>query len=78
MDLSMPAGTPAPSHPRVPLAFEDQDAWGICGWWACRCTTSARRRLVTADITRHTPGRTTRLLITQAGVTGSIRPAVTR
>lgn len=51
MDLSMPAGTPAP----------------------------APRRLIAAGIIRRASGRTTRVTITAAGATGSIRPkAVTR
>lgn len=39
---------------------------------------TARRRLIAAGIIRRNGGRTTRLTITPAGVTGSIRPAVTR
>jgi len=50
MDLSMPAGTPAPTP----------------------------RRLIAAGVIRRTSGRTTRITITPAGITGSIRPAVTR
>lgn len=36
------------------------------------------RRLIAAGLIRRTGGRTTRVTITQAGATGSIRPAVTR
>jgi hypothetical protein len=36
MDLSMPAGTPAPPH--AP-AFEDMDG---CGSWTCRCLAKLR------------------------------------
>lgn len=36
------------------------------------------RRLIAAGIIRRRDGRTTRVTITPAGVTGSIRPAVTR
>ncbi|MGW5335041.1 hypothetical protein [Streptomyces bauhiniae] len=36
------------------------------------------RRLVAAGIIRRTPGRTLTLRVTAAGVTGSIRQAVTR
>jgi hypothetical protein len=36
------------------------------------------RRLVAAGIIRRAGGRTTRVTITQAGVTGSIRPAGAR
>ncbi len=36
------------------------------------------RRLVAVGITRHHGGRTTRITATPTGVTGSIRPAVTR
>ncbi|CAG6392747.1 hypothetical protein NMG29_06525 [Streptomyces cocklensis] len=50
MDLSMPAGTPAPPP----------------------------RRLVAAGVIRRTGGRTLRITATQAGVTGSIRPAGAR
>lgn len=48
MDLSMPAGTPAPTP----------------------------RRLVAAGIVRRHDGRTVRITATPAGITGSIRPAV--
>jgi hypothetical protein len=50
MDLSMPAGTPAPPP----------------------------RRLVAAGLIRRSGGRTTRVTITRAGATGSIRPAGAR
>ncbi|HEY5834651.1 hypothetical protein [Streptomyces sp.] len=36
------------------------------------------RRMVAAGIIRRSDGRTTRLTATPAGITGSIRPAVTR
>jgi hypothetical protein len=41
-------------------------------------TPATARRLIAAGIIRRNRGRTTRLTITPAGVTGSIRPAVTR
>ncbi|MFD9319306.1 hypothetical protein ACFWDQ_16680 [Streptomyces sp. NPDC060053] len=39
---------------------------------------SPARRLVAAGIIRRTPGRTTIVRVTEAGVTGTIRKAVTR
>lgn len=37
-----------------------------------------QRRLIAAGIIRRHNGRTTRIVATPAGITGSIRPAVTR
>jgi hypothetical protein len=74
MDLPMPSC----AQTRTPTAFEDQDACGLCGYWACRCAAQAARRLVVAGIVRRTAGRIVRITITPAGVTGSIRPAGAR
>jgi hypothetical protein len=53
------------------------DRCPVCEYWTCRCTTS-QRRLVAAGTIRRTPTHTTRITATPAGITGSIRPAVTR
>lgn len=76
MDLSMPAGTPAPL-PATRGTFEDGDnVCPVCERWTCRCPSG--RRLAAVGIIARRGARTTSILISPAGGRGSSRPAVAR
>lgn len=52
MDLSTPAGTPAPLLTGAPtgIAYEDMDRCSICSRWTCNCL--AKLRSIRLAVTR--------------------------